>query len=476
MKKIFSILLVFILFVFIVGCEETKNLTDFEKAFGSKYLLVRENEEYYFVNEDGEKIFDQTFEAANPFKNGTAQVNIKFYNHIINEKGEVLTEKYKSATKIIDGRHIAVDKKTNKEILLNKKCEPLFTKKVDRITGVMGDYISVYNNGKAEVYKTSGKCIFSSEGKTIQLLNDGMFVVIESSTNKTLYNNKGKKIMSNLYDVLMIDNKIIVYTDQFNCKVINKQGKQINSGYNISSYNRDVNKFIASKDGVSYVLDLNFNCVAKGTLVPTDSNKYFTTVKVDDKFIAYNNDGQMVVDRPYDKVQHLQNYLLAYDLEENNNSYLDNKTHMYIFDEDGQLIFDTAETKYFQPKPEFKLTNDDIYIKIYEDNKQKYYLIDKVENKLINIPFDNIINISGDFALVKTKVLENGEYEVAIVNIKTNEVVFNTKNMIQIIVYNNQYILCNYSSTVSNGIGNRFGLIDITGKELLEAKYQDIIY
>lgn len=174
------------------GVKEThlliKNLFDKGSATSGIILIAKDNNQCYYTDIKGNKLFQQKFDECQPFRNNKAIVKKGNYYHVIDSEGN-----------------------------------DLYTGKNDKVVRVLEQFAIVSREGKMHSIDTKGKQIepttfdnIYKEGYTEQpiLLNGKM----------GLLGANGKLIIPPLYKKLIPQESIVIYQSKYEYGFLNRQG------------------------------------------------------------------------------------------------------------------------------------------------------------------------------------------------------------------------------------------------------------
>lgn len=405
MKKLMIILFfIFILF----GCKkEEDNVEGITNLFNSGLLAVGKNNQWGYIDQNGEVIIDFSFDYASAFFEDTAIVREDGLYYVINKQGEaVFSERYEYIERLEDG-HM------------------LYTENV--FFGLMnqdGTKISdaIYDNGRYEYQ--DGLLLISKNLKFgfIDLNND---IIIDFIYDFAFPFSHGLApvLKDNAWNYIDMEGNIVLNVDSQRATAFDEEGCAI------------ISKGIASEEKF-YLINLEGEYILEDMEAIVGSGPIYA-VETDNVYKLYKKDGTLFNHDTIDHVIDVQDYYVF--------AFHDGNISHFLYDEDGTLLATATNNDgfylpldirnihkpYFQVREQgqVKLYYEDDVIEVEADEFVQYVdpdhyilqrglykgMIDNENNVILPFEYINLFKSSDNFYIFETSEgigFMNSQFEV----------------------------------------------------------------
>jgi len=425
-KKILLSLLVLVTVVTLTGCGSKKKKSD-KKVDGRNVVnyntafFIKDGSKYALFNEDGKRLTDFEFTSAGSFVNGAAIVKNEIGSGVINENGKMVIDfgKYKyiyqeaGLYKVTDGEH--------NEFLLNSKGKIITALKDKTITTYIGQSkYSILLDKESNEYQ-----VLNSNGDTLVKFKKGSEDKPSTNTEKNFLSVYGG---GKNYIIDLISEKMVLEFEADSHYCVNNasdDGKIITLNSCVGSFQRQEKttyKFI--KDGKLY--DLSDKCDSVGYI-----NNNLTCTKDNKKYLLDSNlnTGIAIEGVSYADSEHYakakSGSFNGVDFYEKDNVVKNVECrvmHDYGYSKSGLYILSTyfstkcntqsGTYEYYNTKGENVFNKSFASAQKFDDNnlarvsedRKNYYLIDAKGNKVTD-EYDNIFARYDFYSVTKNKLV-----------------------------------------------------------------------
>lgn len=406
MKKVFGVIIAFIVLIMIVISIVKILKTNPEEEYLStaKYYSSYQNGKWGVINNNGETVIDTTYDEMIVIPNNKQAIFVCTYDvndatgeyktKVINEKNEEILkgydkieaiDNYDSKQNIWFEDNLLKAEKNGKYGLIDFKGNEILNCEYDNIYSLKSvvENIIVEKDGKVGLVNSKGQTIINTEYKEIKTLKEGYkneYLVQNDSGLFGIINTAGTKVLDVKYENIKYINSSETYAVKENgtWQLINTKGE-----------------VLQTSDGEEYVY-------AKGENV---------IVSKDGKYGVEKQTGESIITNEYDELKYTFSiYYIAkkdgkYGIININNETIKEfeYTNMYFVEEGNFIVMDVNETEtvILDENLSQKVTGiiseintEKGYIKVYTGNEYKYYNFKFEEKKNTEILSQNTLFLS----------------------------------------------------------------------------------
>lgn len=414
-----GILLVVIAIVAVIIIpKNNEGLVDFKPDKGELFL-IKENDKYGYINDEGNIAIKPMYEYATSFKDGYALASKASENkyYVINKDNEVIEfttsyyrVEYDEENKVWLIDHRLYDSSLNllidKDSTINNYEDGYYVyfSKDGRIATVIN------NEGKKVYTKNLGEnhdILMYKRGETASTFKDkycavsldkSEYAIVNCDTGSIIMDYSGKKITSLGYNLFKIESpghEFIKYIYIKDDEIIWTLEEDDHSFYyeNLDSFFTITNSK-NSKD-IRY-LDINTGTILDSkpeSLTEFEKNTKYRIIEKNNKY-GISKEGNSIVPIDYDKIIPLDTTLYDYLIELGRNLILLQKgDYTYLYDLTNKKIVNTYNSKEVYIKKHFLYYEDTTNNKTYVINLINKKTIEAEENSSVNV-YDNYVTVS----------------------------------------------------------------------------------
>lgn len=150
------------------------------------------------------------------------------------------------------------------------------------------------------------------------IIDNYVFIYDDETKEKgevSLYDMKEKKIIDTYSLVKKVKDKYVILKKDGNYNLINldkKVSKAIDTSYDYMGYIEDTNNLVVATNNNYKLINFDGDSVSKnvpGTIMNFDANNI--SVKVNNNYFVYNYNGEVVVNKEYNYIRFVNNYIIA---------------------------------------------------------------------------------------------------------------------------------------------------------------------
>ena len=265
-------------------------------TYDTNALKVKKNGKYGLINFNGTEILSCTYDSITPLrnvKNSFVTVIDGKYGLVDNSGNVIIDNLYSEITSLTnkyeDG-YIVKDA-SGKYGLINYNKKQVLECKYSEIENVCGNELYVVKeNGNLEVVNSSGEALIQNGIDKVTSIDSGNITFVKNEKYGVM-TSEGTTLIEPIYDELAyaFDGNYIAKNGENYGIISTSNETKLDFMYSYITYMRDESFIQADKkDGLTDLIDTNFNIKVTGVISEINTSKGYVKVRIDGEYKYYN--------------------------------------------------------------------------------------------------------------------------------------------------------------------------------------------